>query len=174
MELGNNYKLFPFPAYASALGADRCKNLPMFHATTACDTTSYFFGRGNRSAQAIWQCIPTAANAFLKLAHCPSDVSAECLTTLKWFVSSMYDRTSDREKVSYIRKHLCTKKGRAIEGLPLHKLHWFDTSAGLATKEGYIWGQTTVLPDATAWGWMLVEGVMQSKLTTPSEASMCA
>eukprot|EP00734_Pompholyxophrys_sp_LG126_P000119 Pompholyxophrys_sp_v1_NODE_11_length_5290_cov_18.520778.p1 type:complete len:404 gc:universal NODE_11_length_5290_cov_18.520778:3057-4268(+) len=43
----------------SALGKDKCKSLPMFHAFTGCDTVSAFFGKGKKSWWEAWKSFPS-------------------------------------------------------------------------------------------------------------------
>ena len=47
---GNNFRYLAAHQYASALGPDKARALPMFHAITGCDTVSSFAGRGKKTA----------------------------------------------------------------------------------------------------------------------------
>lgn len=53
--------------------------LPAFHALTGCDTTSSFFGKGKKTAWAVWQSLPELTLP-LQLLSCPNP-TLEMITT---------------------------------------------------------------------------------------------
>jgi ABC-type transport system involved in cytochrome bd biosynthesis fused ATPase/permease subunit len=48
-----------------ALGPDKSRVLPLFHAFTGCDTVSAFGGKGKKSAWEAWNVYPNLTKAFL-------------------------------------------------------------------------------------------------------------
>ena len=95
---------------AKTLGPERCIALPMFHAFTGCDTVSFFFGRGKKTACGTWMNFDDITSAFCALAATP-DVSAidDRMEPLERFVILLYDRTSSQESVNQARKQLFTQ-----------------------------------------------------------------
>ncbi len=61
---GKHFRFIPAHDVASALGADRCIALPMFHEFTGCDTVSCFGGRGKRTAWETWRSYNDVTPAF--------------------------------------------------------------------------------------------------------------
>ena len=52
----------------ASIGKARAMAMTGFHAFTGCDTTSTFFGKGKKSAYAIWEKHPVFQNEFLELS----------------------------------------------------------------------------------------------------------
>lgn len=71
------------------LGPDRSNVLPMFHAFTGCDTTSFFCGKGKKTAFETWNAYPSATEGF-KLAM--DGHIDEATPLLEKFVIAMYDK----------------------------------------------------------------------------------
>ena len=92
-ETGKNQKILP----AHLSPSPPC--LPIFHALTGCDTTSFFAGYGKRPAWAVWENFPNVTSTFLELAGTPSSISEENLCTIERFIILIYDRTSHLSKV---------------------------------------------------------------------------
>ena len=72
---GKNHKILPAHLFAKALGPSKSKCLPVFHALTGCDTTSFFAGHGKKTAWTTWNKFPDATSAFVELGSTPSAVS---------------------------------------------------------------------------------------------------
>ena len=96
---GKNHKILPAHLFAKALGPSKSKCLPVCHALTGCDTTSFFAGHGKKTAWTTWDNFPDATGAFVELGSTPSAVSNESLTIIERFVILMNDRTSPLCKV---------------------------------------------------------------------------
>ena len=82
-----------------------CKNLPIFHAFTGCDTVS-FSGRGKKTVWATWRAFLQVTDAFIELERMPSAVSDESMSWLERFVVLMSDNTSDTMEINEARKQL--------------------------------------------------------------------
>ena len=96
---GKNQKILPTHRYASALGPVRWRSLPIFHALTATDTTSFFAQHGKKTARNTWETYPEVTRAFVELASGPSSITDETLATIERFIVLMYDRTSTLDTV---------------------------------------------------------------------------
>ena len=55
-------------AICASLGPDTSRAMPLLHSLTGCDTTSYFMGRGKKSAWEAWKSYREVTDAFLYLA----------------------------------------------------------------------------------------------------------
>ncbi|CAH3124044.1 unnamed protein product [Porites lobata] len=152
-ETGKNQKILP----AHLSPSPPC--LPIFHALTGCDTTSFFAGYGKRPAWAVWENFPNVTSTFLELAGTPSSISEENLCTIERFIILIYDRTNHLSKVNDARKCLFTKKGRGLEGVPSTRDALEQHVKCAVYQGGYVRGQATVLkpvlPEPTNWGWTL-------------------
>jgi len=77
----------------------RSRSLPIFHALTGSDTTSFFARHGRKTAWNTWETYPEVTRAFVELASSPSSIIDETLATIERFIVLMYDRTSTLDKV---------------------------------------------------------------------------
>lgn len=73
---GKSFRFIAAHEIARALGPDRCKALPVFHAFTGCDTVSFFGGRGKRTAWDTWKAYDDVTPAFCFLAATPESVES--------------------------------------------------------------------------------------------------
>ena len=85
---------------AVALGPNKCRGLPFFHALTGCDTVSSFGGRGKKKAWETWTAcdeVTDVTAAFCALVASPT-LSAidDHMDALERFVVLLYDRTSSQ------------------------------------------------------------------------------
>ena len=82
-----NHRYIPAHIISHALGSDKSKALPAFHALTGCDQTSAFAGKGKKSAWEAWKrfCEVTLALEVLSLVPSEEDIR-EVLPTLEKFV----------------------------------------------------------------------------------------
>ncbi len=103
------------------LGPSRAKALPAFHAITGCDTTSAFFGKGKKTAWAVWQSIPELTLP-LELLSCPNP-TLETINThtsvLQRFILLLYGVTKENiTTVDAARHSLFLHQGRDFEHMP--------------------------------------------------------
>ena len=73
--------------YASALGSVRLRSLPIFHALTGSDTTSFFARHGKKTAWNTWETYPEVTRVFIELASGPSSITDETLATIERFIA---------------------------------------------------------------------------------------
>lgn len=153
---GKSFRFIAAHEIARALGPDRCKALPVFHAFTGCDTVSFFGGRGKRTAWDTWKAYDDVTPAFCFFAATPESVES-VIKPLERFVILLYDRTSTLDCVNQARKQLFTQKGRSIEGLPPTKAALILHTKRVAYQAGYCWSQVMIaapeLPPPSDWGW---------------------
>jgi len=98
-ETGKKHRILTAHLFAKALSPTKSKRLPIFHALTGCDATSFFAGYGKRTAWAVWENFPNVTSTFLELAGTSSSISEENLCTIERFIILIYDRTSHLSKV---------------------------------------------------------------------------
>ncbi|KAG7168707.1 hypothetical protein Hamer_G024836 [Homarus americanus] len=94
LECGKNRRYIAAHQIAKALGPEKSRALPVFHAITGCDTASAFAGHSKKAAWATWNAFPEVTTAFLSLASTPSELPDGVLSTLERFIVLLYDRTS--------------------------------------------------------------------------------
>ena len=146
---GSHLQYIPVHEVAAEMNQRICTTLPVFHALTGCDTVSAFCGRGKKTGWNTWKAFPEVTNAFEEL---------------------LLMQNSLRFSKS-IRKHLFTRKGRALENLP-------PTSTALQQhiKRAVCWNRALCvqqeLPEPTDWGWKKTASGWEPLWTTISEACM--
>ena len=115
----NAFRFLAAHEMSHALGPDKCRGLPAFHAFTGCDTVSSFGGRSKKTAWETWKACDEVTSTVCALGATPTpSIVDDSLDTLERFVVLLYDRTSNHEHVNDASKQLFTKKGRAIDALP--------------------------------------------------------
>ncbi len=115
---GKNLRYIPVHEIASALGPEKARALPMFHAFTGCDTVSSFANIGKKTAWETWNQFDDVTRAFCSIAQAPTEIEDGSITLLERLAILFYDRTSQETNIDMARKELFTKKGRPIENIP--------------------------------------------------------
>jgi hypothetical protein len=144
---------------AQSLGEDVSSALPVFHSFTGCDTVSYFFGRGKRTAWGAWLSYPEVTQAFNFIARNPFTMvnfDSDHFQTLERFVVILYDKTSAIEVVNEARMELFCHKARSMEKIPPTR-HALIEHTKRATFQAGIWTTCHLhqqqTPPAEEWGW---------------------
>ena len=175
---GENVRSYSIHDISHALGPEKSRSLPLFHAITGCDTVSCFSRKGKKTAWSTWMLFNDVTMAFMELSKQPASISDETLKKLERFVVLLYHRTSTKTSVNEARKELFAQKARSLDGIP-------PTQAALkehikrATYQGaYCWGQSTVpsmlLPSPGEWGWKeSPEGWIPFWTTLPDVSNSC-
>ena len=65
----------------NALGPEKSRALPMFHALTGCDTVSSFVGK--KTAWNTWNVLPELADVLLQLSSVPSDIPEDVIPIIE-------------------------------------------------------------------------------------------
>ena len=104
---GKDHRMLPAHLLAKALGPNKCCALPAFHALTGCDTTSFFGGRGKKTAWNVWDSFAGITDALMDIMTNPSSISEESHNLIERFVVLLYDKASNLKKVQQsLSKHL--------------------------------------------------------------------
>ena len=114
-------RYIPVHDIVKTLGPSRSKALPAFHALTGCDTTSAFFGKGKKSAWAVWQSLPELTLP-LELFSSPNptqEVISNHTSVLHRLVLLLYGVTKENiTTVDAARHFLFLHQGRDFEHMP--------------------------------------------------------
>ena len=125
--MGRGFKYISINKICAALGEQKSRFLPVFHAFSGCDTTSAFNGKGKRSAWQAWElCSHTVTPSLEFLSTHPFqqlDEDSEHFRNLERLVIIMYDKSSPLDSVNEARMNLFCKHSRAIENLPPTQVH---------------------------------------------------
>ena len=90
----------------NALGPEKSRALPMFHALTGCDTVSNFVGK--KTAWNTWNLLPELTDVLLQLSSAPRDIPEDVIPIIERSVILLYDRTNTLRKLnnSFLLKEL--------------------------------------------------------------------
>ena len=156
---GTSFRYLDATAMAQALGVEKCKALPAFHALTGCDVTSSFAGKGKRTAWSAWNVFDDATTALCTLANTPiKENIMNVLPIIERLVVIMYDRGSSESSVNSERQMLFTKKGREIENIPPTQDALVQHLLRVGYEAGHVWSQAIIkapqLPSPADFGWI--------------------
>lgn len=173
--VGKHHRYIAAHEIAASLGPCKAKSLAVFHAFTGCDVTSFFAGKGKKSAWDAWNVFPDVTDAFLMLANSPPNIPDNILSHLEKFVVLLYDRMSGLSSVNEARQHLFSRKSRALESIPPTQAALTQHTLRAAYQGGHVWGQVLTkdpqLPNPGEWGWeRLDETSWKPKWTTLDQA----
>lgn len=176
---GKSLQFLPAHDIATALGLDKSKVLPMFHALTGCETVSAFAGHGKRTAWAVWESFPELTESLSEVNNEPTEITESCMNIIARFVTLMNDRTSTCSEINTTRKKLFANKGRPLESIPPTR-HALVQHVRCAVFQGPLcWGQVLhaqpELPCPSEWGWgKTSNGQFKPIWTTlPEAAKIC-
>ena len=74
----------------NALGPEKSRALPMFHALIGCDTVSSFVGK--KTTWNTWNVLPELTDVLLQLSSTPCDIPEDVIPIIERFVILLYDR----------------------------------------------------------------------------------
>ncbi|KAK3097011.1 hypothetical protein FSP39_005574 [Pinctada imbricata] len=157
---GLNLRFIPVHDIAQELGEEKSSCIHVFHALTGCDQTSFFSGRGKKSAWQTWSTYPALTSALQMISKTPSDADLlTSLPTFERFTVLLYDKTSNCLTTDEARKDLFTRKGRSMEGIPPTSAALLQHLKRVVYQAGFVWGQALTknptLPLPSDWGWRL-------------------
>ena len=154
---GKNFRYIPIHEIVASIGPNKSEALPMFHAYTGCDTVSSFAIKGKKTAWDTWKSYVEVTRTFLALSAGPDEVTNEYVAVLERFTILLYDRTSDLVCIDEARKHLFTKKGRAMDAIPPTRAALVQHIQRAVYQGGHCWGKVFQvsfdLPSPGNWGW---------------------
>ena len=96
---GNNFRYLAAHQYASALGPDKARALPMFHAITGCHPLLV------HGTWDVWMSHNKDNGSFIHLTASPDEILDHHLAVLERFDVLLYDRASRLYKVNLSLKH---------------------------------------------------------------------
>ncbi|XP_048003917.1 uncharacterized protein LOC125240114 [Leguminivora glycinivorella] len=167
-----NHKYISCHGIAASLGPEQSEVLAMFHAFTGCDNTSFFCGKGKKTAFETWRAYPSATEGFKLAMQGRTD---QALPILEKFTIAMYDKSGSCTDVNSCRKELFTKKDRSIENLPPTQDSLKQHILRAVYQGGHVWGQLLVpqqnLPCPSDWGWTKVSDIWEPVWSTLPVAS---
>ena len=160
--------------------ASKVQALPFFHAFTGCDVTSFFAGRGKKSAWDTWQAFPDVTEAFLSLSLVQCKLTDGSFALTERFVVLWYDRTSELSSVNEARQHMFSRKSKSLDGIPPTQAALKQHILRSYCQGGHVWGQSLEkdpkLLSPSLFGWQWDEGSSRwlPKWTTLQQAhEMC-
>ena len=117
---------------------------------------------------------PELTNALIVMHSQPTieDVN-DNMAVIERFVCLMYHSATSRIEVNKCCRHLFTKKGRPLEGLPptAEALHQHTLRA--VYRGGFVWAQALAaiqnLPKPEQWGWMQEENIYGLRYGVPCQ-----
>ena len=157
------YRYIPIHTVVAQLGPAKSSALPAFHALTGCDTTSSFFGKGKKTAWAVWNSLPQLT-VPLQLLSSPKP-SLQVLKThsavLQLFVIQLYGVCHENvTTVDGARHYLFLKKGKDFLHIPPGSDALNQHLLRVAYQGGHVWGnmmEKSAQPvTVTEWGWQQV------------------
>lgn len=158
---GKTLTYLPVHSIAESLGEEKSSALPMFHALTGCDTVSFFYGRGKKTAWDVWNVFPELTPVLRALSATPDGINDVLIATIERFVILLYDRTSSLTSVNKQRQELFSKKSKNLESIPPTQAALLQHVKRAIYQGAYVWCQTLLtqpmLPSPTDWGWKLDE-----------------
>src|SRR6218665_1676936 len=99
---GKHQRLIAVHELCSQLSPEVCRNLPMFHSITMCDTVSAFSGIGKKGAWKVWMAFPSINSAFDQLLTDRSPDEESLMLTVQKFVVLLYDITSHKKGLTTV------------------------------------------------------------------------
>lgn len=178
--VGKKYRFIAIHEIVLKLGDAKSESLAGFHAFTGCDNTSFFCGRGKKTAFDTCRTFEDSINAFQQISTClQQEAIGEIQPVLERYVVILFDRTCELESVDKARKLLFTQKGRQIDHIPPTSAALLQHSKRAVFQAGYIWGQSLIpeqeIPPPSDWGWIRNIDQMWLPLwtTIPEAAKSC-
>ena len=154
---GKKFRYISAHDIAAALGPDKARALPMFHAYTGCDTVSSFGNVGKKTAWDTWKMFGGVTETCLALSKGPHTLDEDHTAILERFTILLYDRTNTLSNIDEARKRLFTKKGRTMYTIPPTRGALHQHTKRAVYQGGHCWGKSLevapVLPSPSNWGW---------------------
>src|SRR6218665_1522375 len=174
---GKHQRLIAVRDLCSQLSPQVCRNLPMFHSITGCDTVSAFSGIGKKGAWKVWMAFPSINSAFDQLLTDKSPDEESLMLTIQRFVVLLYDITSHINTVNNCRLVLFIMENRSIENIPPTE-NALCQHVKRATLQAVMWinclEKDYKPPPPDAWGWEKCgEGYLPLWTTIPDVAKSC-
>ena len=119
--MSKNYRFYDINAIYNNLGKPKSRALPVFHALTGSDTTSFFKGKGKKSSWQAWQAYEQATETLEYIASHPFehlDEHSNQFKKIERLIVVLYDRTSPLTSINEAREELFCRKNRSVDRIP--------------------------------------------------------
>lgn len=120
--VGKDFCFHHINTISQSLGERIARALPVFNAFSGSDTTSYFFGKGKKSAWQSWKSNPLVSEAYLFIWNHPFETLDTGSPQFKHFERFLIDKTSNDADINDARRELFSTKSRTLEKLPPTKV----------------------------------------------------
>ncbi|CAM1320017.1 Uncharacterised protein at_DN1212 [Pycnogonum litorale] len=115
---GAKMRWIPVHEVVPAIGLEKARGIPYFHAFTGCDVVSAFRGKAKKSAWQTCNVFDDVSETFTNLSQNPTLIRDLDLQRLERFVVLMYDRSSAATGVGESRLDLFARKQRPYNSIP--------------------------------------------------------
>ena len=137
--------------------------LPVFHALTGCDQTSFLANIGKKSAYDKWTNHPEVTRTLCNLGEAPDTLALDDIKVIEAFIVNLYSSICPFIEVDKARQFIFAQTSRGFDALPPTKTALIEHIKRVVLQAGYIWGQSLVViqeqPIPSDWvvsdnGWM--------------------
>ena len=146
LEIGNKLRNISIHDICSTMSSANAKALSASHALTGSDNTSFFSGRGKKSAYAKWSTRPELTTTLCHLMDKPETHSSDGIAVIESFVISLHSVSCTLMDVNQARQQIFAQSSHTFEYMYLP-----PTKAALAEhvkrrthQAGYVWGQSII------------------------------
>ncbi|XP_052128250.1 uncharacterized protein LOC113206436 [Frankliniella occidentalis] len=161
-------KYVPVHTVAASMTPTELNNIPIFHALTGCDTTSFIAGVGKRSALVVYR-----SHSKLLDGLTVGEVHERVLSKFEQFLVLLYKK---KEKTCNEARRILFGKVSSPELLPptsdAARLHILRT-----TYQAGVWLSAHIarpnLPDPCQYGWRLEENYIPIYTSLPAVPESC-
>ena len=157
---GKTYRDIPVHSVSDILGRHRCEALPVFHALTGCDFTSFFRGVRKGTFWKVWEKMPNLTQTFLDMKNNPEKVTIEstAMKKIESFMVAAFSKNCLSTDVNEARMKMFTTGLKSLEAIPptKHALHQHIKRTLLVSA--FTWKalmeKAPTTPDPKEWGWV--------------------
>ena len=95
----------PIHEMCSQLGPRKCLALPLFHANSGCDFTSFKKGIGKKTAWAAWEALPEMTEVFIQATEEPDfSIDSPLMDSFEKLTCREYSKNLVANKVNEARE----------------------------------------------------------------------
>lgn len=156
---GKSYRDIPIHKICELLGPERSEALPVFHALTGCDYTSFLRNIGKKTAWKTWQDMPEMTQTFIKIKNNPESVTIQSpeMTELQIYFIANYSKNCAVSDINEARQHMFTTGLKTLESIPPTKNALFQHVKRAMLTCGFMWKmcleKSPNIPNPKHWGW---------------------
>ena len=155
------YHIYHIPIHSicELLEKERCEALPMFHAVTGCDYTSFFRNVGKKTFWKVWDEMPQLTKTLKHIKDNPESLILESpnMTTIQSFIISSFNKNCDTDDVNEARQKMFTTGLKSLESHPPTKNALYQHLKRALLAGAFMWKhcleKNPNIPDPSNWGW---------------------